>query len=215
MKKYIFSTILIVFISTLRLVSQDTLWLMNGKKILVTGYQLIPAITNEAPVLEYINLKGRHHRIDADEAFKIDSAGTEIFYYHLNYNEPITESLDQVRSYVLGQITVRNKEKPRWIFGAGVAIGFGSAFIAPASISIQAFENLMYAPLIPGGYAILMNTLNPKEEKIKKQYPQYANDEFFINGYQDGLKRKRGRNAIIGAGIGLLAGLTFVAVTEY
>ena len=197
MAKLKYSLLIPVFFIGINCLSQNYLWLTDGKKIKVENYKI------ESPeLISYQNLKGKTKTIDAYDVFSIhESNGNEKIIYVPDTSYVGAFKVEEMKSFVQGQFDASQKYKSPLTTIGGIAVaGVSSAFIQP-----------LYVFLISGGYCTGIGLTNTRGKKL--QIPaEFAQNEHYRLGYNKAVKHKRIKNAIIGSGIGLLAGLGTFAI---
>lgn len=183
---------------------QDTLWLINGKKITLKEYKFIESETSIA----YTTLKGKTKIIESEQIFSItNKAGQEKIYFKIDPQDPDIQSIEQMKSFVQGEYDARIQYKAPLATIGGFVVGVGSGILlAP---------NPIYSPIIPAAYSAVIGSTNPSVDKIKAKNPKYKDDEYYLLGYKDVAKQKRVANTLKGSIAGLLVGIvTAIIITD-
>lgn len=187
MKQFLIYLCLLLINSNL--FSQITLSLLNGQKRTLDTY----VFKSEEGVdyIEYTftknNGKLSKSYVDFESVYSMSIDGSDtIFYYPMDSEEFSLEAMSLV---VNGRQHAIIEYKPWLATLGGVFIGSAAMFVP-----IDPFSRL----LIPVGYALSMAFVKPPKSLINKQYPQYANDEWFIYGYQNTGRKKIFKNTLIG-----------------
>lgn len=183
---------------------QDTLLLMNGDKIILNEYSLAEGEL----FLNYKNEKGRTKTVDSDYIFSITdkNGSTKIFYSPDSSSENSSLSIEQMANFVKGQSFAKDNYKANLFTYGGAIAGFGGATMGVYILP------LMYAPIFPAANSAVIGLTQASKKKFSKKYPQYADNEYFIYGYQERSKVKRTKNSIIGGIGGLIAGVIAVSL---
>jgi hypothetical protein len=176
---------------------------MNGKKVTISDYEIDSTdIYNKRIV--YTTYKGKIKSKYLDDVFSIvDENKKETILYRENdvIGEILTQK--QMKSFVLGLHDMQHTRISPLVTIGGFVSGLSVAFIPMPQIY------MFYLPvgvLVPVAYVSVIGTTPPNDIKLKERLPDKANDEYYILGYQNGIKKKRIRNSIIGVGVGLLTG---------
>lgn len=207
-------TITIITISVILLIvnlsstaQQSDLWLRNGKKIAITSY-ILDSLDYYDGKITYTTLQGKSKSKYLEDVFSIvgNNGGEKILYKkNDDFGEILTPT--QMRQYVIALQDVRNTKISPLIGIGGFATGLATAFIPQPELNFG--DNSLPIPLgifIPLTYIGIMGATPPDDDKIKTRIPEQANNENYLLGYQDGMRKKRIRNSAIGAGLGILSG---------
>ncbi len=175
--------------------SQDTLWLLNGKRLLVKD-----AHKDSLGNIVYKNEKGKTKTVETIDVFSLkkqDKTET-VFYKQDSVND---FNLSQMRDFINGEFDGRTKFKDNAFANtAPYAIGFGAQLLMP-------FVGLVFvAPVLPAGYCVFAGKKSIKAENLNIA-PQYANNEHYKIGYQISARKKRLNHSLIGGAVGLVTGL--------
>ena len=212
----------VITISTILLIAnlnsmaqQSDLWLRNGKKIAITSYSL-DSLDYYDGKISYTTLQGKNKSKYLEDIFSIvNNDGVEKILYKKNddFGEILTPS--EMKQYVIALQDVRNTKISPLIAIGGFAAGLATAFIPQPEINFG--DNSIPIPLgifIPITYIGIMGATPPNDEKIINRIPEKANNENYLLGYQNGMKKKRIRNSIIGASLGIITGFIIVSATN-
>jgi len=210
MNKAKFSFILLLLLTyILSNAQQSDLWLINGKKVTISNYKIDTSDFYNKKIL-YTTIKGKTKSKYIDDVFSIVNENKkETVFYKRDDSIGYTLTQNQMRSYLYGLHDMHNIHISPLITLGGFASGMIATFIPMPQIY------MFYLPvgiLVPLAYVSVINYTPPSEIKLKNRLPEKANDDFYILGYQDGLRKKRIRNSLIGAGVGILAGF-FITTT--
>ncbi len=206
MQQYFLLVFILVFSAFSQSFAQDTLWLLNGEKLILSNYKFIES----GNFFQYENQKGKIKEIDGEFIFSItDNNGSEKIYYKPDTIEGNFYTTEQMRSFVTGGYDARIKYKSPVLTISGFIVGAGSIFIMPG-IGLPLF----YSPLIPAVYSTIAGFTAPSKKTIISNNPQYSKDQYYIKGYQEAVANKRVKNTIIGTGLGVLVGIISYSVIE-
>ncbi|NLA25334.1 MAG: hypothetical protein GX879_10250 [Bacteroidales bacterium] len=176
--------------------SQNTVTLLNGKTFDAINYKLDTSMN----LLQFEfqkNQKTKTKVFETEHIFSIsNSSGVENILY-----KPIADSqysVFEMGLVVKGASAATNNFKPVWPFLSGFAVGFGSTLI-PTS-PIIGFS-------IPIAYNIGIAFVKPSNNYFMKNYPDYASDELFVDGFNQKAKNKILKHSIYGSVAGILSGL--------
>lgn len=187
----------------------SSMWLMNGKKIVV----IKPSLIESEGYITYQNEKGKTKKAYVDNVFSIVNAdGNETVYFKTDSLMGETWNVSQMRNYLngleLGKVHYKNQG---WVTLGGIGAGFLGMIIPQPEIKIG--SSSMPVPiggLIPLAYAITVGNTSISNEKIGKDFPELASNEYFLEGCAEAIRKKRMRNGFIGAGIGIIGGIIAV-----
>jgi hypothetical protein len=204
MNNLIISIIIILFFFPAPLMAQDTIWFLSGELLITSKYE----IKTEEGILVYYNKKNKEKTTGLEYVFSIvDSKGNERVIFEPVKMDNVPFSVEQMRSFIKGEYLASTEYHAPLATIIGIAAGFGGFIAAPA-----VGMNYFYAPLLPATYIGVLGMTNPSEERILKRYPQYANDDYFIAGYEERSQEKRITNAVWGSLVGIAAGIVTVVV---
>jgi len=205
LKKIIFmkSLVLLVFIFIMQnAFSQkaDTIWFLNGERLITNKY----SINEEEGILTYYNKRDKKKMVGLEYVFSvIDSNNNEHIYF-----EPTTigkrfYSVEDMRNFIKGEYMASQNYKSPFPFISGFITGAGSVYAVPYLTGL----NIFFSPLVPSANTAIIGTFNYKDDKIKRSYPDYADNNYFIAGYKEVVVQKRIINSIKGGLIGLGTGI--------
>ena len=200
MKKAVY-LLLVLFVFNVLAKAQNTMLLVNGKKIEINEYKIGK---KENKFLLYKNRKGKTKTINKQDIFSIKKQnGKETIFYVPDTSDTSAFSIEQMRNYVEGAYDARTNYKTPWINTAGILIGGGSAALSSAGMSV------LLVPILPIGYSSVIGNIKLKKEKIKLP-DNFKNNEYYTTGYLSSIKRKRTNHAILSSLIGVAAGISGV-----
>jgi len=193
---------------------QQTLWLMNGKKITVQNYRLDSTDRLNQKVF-YENSKGKEKDLFTDEVFSFTSTDfKETIIYHPQPELGVTLSITEMRDFLVGLGDAKLHNVSPWLIVGGCASGLAGAFVPSPEVKLG--ESTMPVPigiLIPTAYVGLSGVMSPNVDKLKDKTPNPNPSEPYLMGYQEGVKKKIIKNSLLSAGVGFLAGfIVIVAV---
>lgn len=193
----------------------SSLLMLDGKTIQISDYKLDTSDYYEGKI-EFVTSKGSSKDKYIDEVFSItDASGNETVIYKpsLELGEVLT--VDQMRLYINGLNQAKNATISPMVFYGGLMAGFGSVMLPKPEL--QFGDNSMNVPLgimVPVTYIGLVGANTPKAEVLQQQLPNTPSNEHYLMGYQEGVRKKRFKNSIIGAAIGVVGGIVFVSLAN-
>jgi hypothetical protein len=190
---------------------QQTLWLMNGKKVAVQNYRLDSSDRHNQKVF-HINSKGKEKDLFADEVFSFTGTDSkEVVIYHPQPELGETFSIIEMRDFLVGLNDAKKHNVSPWLIIGGVASGLVGAFVPSPEVELgESFMPIPVGILIPTAYVGLSGVLSPNAEKLKSKTPNPNPTDTYLMGYQEGVKKKIIRNSLLSAGVGFLAGFIVV-----
>jgi hypothetical protein len=195
--KHLLSLLSLLFIINVSL-AQNTVWLLNGKKIIINDYNINKY--EDTHNLVYFNTRGKEKQIGVDDIFSVtDNTGEERIFYKKDSLIGSFFTTTQMKDYVRGEFEAHKNYK------APLSTALG--FIAGGVSVIIPLEKMFYAPLIPAAATTIIGCTKPAGKKIKNKYPNYANNNYYILGYKESAKNKRIKNALKGSVAGMAAGI--------
>ena len=209
----IFTVIILQLVALSSVAQESTLLLRNGKKLTINSYVVDTADYYNGKI-SYVTLKGKEKNKYLEDVFSVvDKDGSETILYKPNaeLGEILTPA--QMKEYTSGIGDARiDKISPLIGIGA-VASGLAGAFVPQPQIKMG--DSQMGIPigiLVPIAYTATIGETTPKDNKLKQQLPDKANNVHYLMGYQEGVKRKRIKHSLIGASIGFVTG--FIIATS-
>ena len=194
---------------------QSDLWLRNGKKITISNYSVDELDYYDGKIY-YTTIKGKVKSKYMEDVFSVvEKDGEEKIFYKQNMELGEILTPIQMKSYILGLNEMRNTKISPWVGIGGFASGFITAVTPQPEINFG--DNSVPLPLgvfIPITYVAIMGATPPNADKLKLRIPDKANDEHYLLGYQDGIRKKRIKHSLIGAVIGVAAGFVTVAIVN-
>lgn len=196
--KFISSFILIAFIFSFKVNAQNTLVLVNGKKIEIGEYKYGDTY------LTYKNTKGKLKSSYLNDIFSVqEKNGKEKIFYIPDSTEAKAFTIDQMRDFVNGSYDARTNYKTPWITTAGIVIGGSSAGLTAVGMSS------LLVPVLPTFYSAGIGLVKVKKEKLDLP-EKLKNNEYYLEGYMQRANHKRINHAILGSGVGLALGIAAV-----
>ena len=200
MKKMRYLIVLIILLQQVNIAAQNVMWLTSGKKLSIGEYK-----KTSPDLIIYKNMKGKSKSVQTFDVFLVtDKSGKEEIIYSpdTSYTDALT--LVQMRSFVQGEYDAELKFKTPLTTIGGIAIAGASSVVI----------NPIYVLLISTAYCSSIGISKPFKAKLNIP-SEFSQDKYYILGYKKTVKHKRIKNAIIGSGIGLLAGLgTFAIISK-
>ncbi len=205
--------IIILFVVGGNLFSQNnTMWLMNGKKVTINDYQFKDAGEGDS-ILVYTSLKGKSKKKYFEDVFSIQKKdGTEEIIYSQSIAMGDIFTPSEMRSYLEGLAMAKDYKVDPLIGLGGVFAGLGGAFIPAPEIGGN--MEIPVGILVPAAYVGVISATGPVEEDLKQLLPEQANNEHYLIGYQEGVSKKRFKQGLIGAGFGFIVGFFIIATTN-
>ncbi len=190
----------------------DTIWLMNGKKVVVNTYQLN---TEEGDSLtqniSFTNPKGRNKKIYTNDIFSIKKSNqSETIFYTPQPEIGEKLSVPQMRSYVTGLQRAQNEKPNKYIVAGSIAAGLIGAFTPQTTINVgKSSGTIPLGILIPVGYVSLTGYFTPSQKYLNANSLPLS-DEYYVMGFEEGFKMKTIRRNILAACAGYLVGVVVV-----
>lgn len=210
MKLYLI--ILFALIGSAAFSQDNTMWLMNGKKVVIQKYSLTEDFDNR--VVLYNNLKGKEKLKDAQDIFSITSKeGAEEVFYLKNIDAGNEFEVADMRNFLSGKTKIKQEYKSLWAGVGGLIAGFAGVAIPPAKVG-ENNATIPWAPIIPVGYVLIVGNTTKTFDQLKRKYPEMSTEEYYLMGAQKGIQEKRLRSSLIGTGLGILAGFITVRVAN-
>jgi len=194
---------------------ESTLWMRDGKKITISNFGIDSDDYYNAEII-YLMKKGKIKKKYLDEVFSVvDSEGNERILYEPNFElgEVLTQL--EMKQFVLG-LHESDEFKMSPIVGiGGVLSGLAGAFVP--QLGLEKGDSKIEIPigiLVPSMYVGVIGATSPSAETLKNKMPAKANNEHYLMGYQEGIRKKRYKQGLIGAGIGFVTGIILVATVN-
>lgn len=179
--------------------SQDTIVLLTGEKILLKQY----TFSDTDFYLSYTNKKGKQKTIEREFIYSInDTLGNVKCLYKedtlaFDNDDEVQLTCDQMFFYVKGQSAAVEHYKAPLVTVGGFLSGAVGAY----------FPITWAKPIIPTIYSASIGFTNSSKKRVIRKFPSYAENEYFIYGFQEATRAKRTKNAIGGGIVGLFAGI--------
>lgn len=187
--------ILVAFIST-NAEGQLKLSLLNGNNVNISEYTFYNDKNDD--YLEYkIAKKNGNFKTKYTEAKDVWSINDSIVYVQVEENE---YSVEEMRNTVIGRQQAAQDYHAWWAGVTGFVVGAGSIM---ASSTYGLSEVGIAGSIV---YATGMSFVRPTKKSVKKKYPEYADNEYFVYGYQNKARKKIFVNTIVGTLSGLAVG---------
>jgi len=193
----------------------SNLWTLNGKQIPIRSYQL-KIHRNTDTLIYFTKLNGNLKKKRIEDLFSvIDSTGSETVFYRENLEGGDFFSEDEMRSFLRGENQMNETYHAPMITIYGVVAGLAGTLVPSAQFhSNKQNYSIPYGLLIPASYIVFAGNTNIPSEELAGQYPQYKNNEYYLMGCQEAIRKKRMRNSLIGVGIGILGGSVILLATH-
>jgi len=192
----------------------DTLWLMNGKKLPISGFS--PGSDTSDPLNQaifYQTLKGKTRKVYIDEIFSVNSSssGETVFYKpQPELGEPL--DINQMRQYVTGLHLAHQKKTNELLLAGSFVSGMIGAFTPSPDIQLGGVEaSLPLGFLIPISYVSLTGYFTPGKKYINSAMLP-ANNEYLRMGFEEGSQRKAIHKTLLAGCLGYLSGMLMVTV---
>ncbi len=200
MKRSLFLLINIIFIGILsENFAQNSLWLINGKKLTIGNYEIIQ--NEEESILKYRTEKGKSKKYELLDVFSVTNPeGKETTFHKEDLFEGISITEKQLRFFVEGQYDARMDYTDKFAFISSFPVGFVSIFYPP-------FSKIFFFPVYSSIYIGVLGITGPDFEQILNEKPINEVDKYYIIGYREAAKKKRIKNGILGAGAGVISAI--------
>lgn len=189
---------------------------MNGKKLVVSSYILDSLDYYEGNIYYTTLLKNKEKNEYKDNIFSItERNGTETVLYKANNEIGEILTPDQMAQYIDGFRKSRQYKVSPLVMIGGIATGFGGVFIpSPTVYAGRISIPIPVGVLVPATYIAIMGATTPTAGALQRQLPIIVENEHYQMGYQEGVKKKRLKNSLLGAGLGFVAGIIVVSATN-
>jgi hypothetical protein len=199
--KHLILFLSLVFLLASPAMTQDTIILLSGEKVLVKSFQ----INEKENIISFVNKRGKDKYIELDYIFCVRQAsGEEVLIYSDSVFEDDSITVNEMRDFVYGAITANETYKPYFEIATGFVVGAGSVFLFP-QVGIPPF----YAPIVPAAYSAVIGSMSPKEKCVIKRRPEAEGRPYYIKGYTEACQQKR----VTGVVQGSIAGIVAIIVT--
>ena len=189
----ILNLILIILFNNYLSFSQDTIQLVNGKKLIVD----VKEVSDNHKMIFYEqikNNKSKYKMVDFSEVYMINyKLGTKLPIYKQDSIKGFNLSFYEVGKFIEGEQFAMKHYKAPWITVSGAAIGSVAPLVMPY------LYGLASSTLYVGSMAIL----KPSKRKYENVYPELFRDKAFKSGFITQARKKRIMNSIYGSLIGI------------
>ena len=186
-------------------IKKDTLFFLNGEvravKVVDTVAQLIKFFPEKRTKRPHIQ------EVEKSKIFSVKfSGGQERILYFQDSALGNVFSILETRMFVLGEQEADKNYRNKW----PALIGFGVSVVSPILLANAVLLSPIPAAVIPLHTLIPAIRVNTKKIE-KKEYLQY---DTYLMGYVKVARKKNFMHSIIGAGIGLAAGIATWAIIK-
>lgn len=200
----------------------STLLFRNGKKVLISDFKA-DADYYEGK-LTFTNLEGNSKTKYLENVFSVTSSnGNETIFYKPNEEFGETLSATQMKQYTLGMGDGTRYGYSPLVTMGGVVVGGLSGLLVNYSGAVMLGDDAvpvkaLFGAVFVGGFAMsvlypgLVQLAVPSAEELEKAIGD--NDEYFLMGYQDKIKKKRLTNSILSTGVGFLCGAFVYSIAK-
>ena len=198
---------LIIGFSNMLFAQNDTVFLMKGKKLAIQSYEINDIVGTDT-LLRFTLNTGKSKKIFQDEVFSIlKGDGTEqILYQPDPMNGEILKTA-QMNSYVNGMYDARKIRISPVVTVGGVAAGLLGAFTPSPQVELNSgATDIPVGILVPLAYSVVMGATDGSESNLQRAFPDKFNDDYYIMGCNETLRKKRFRNSLIGSVVGFTMG---------
>lgn len=194
----------------------DTVLLMKGKKKTILSYQVIDIVESDT-LLRFTLENGKSRKIFQDEVFSIlKSDGTEKILYHPDPMNGEILKIAQMKSYVNGMYDAREISISPIVTVGGVAAGLLGALTPSPEVELNSgATNIPVGILVPVAYSVVMGATDGSESNLLRAFPDKFNDDYYIMGCNETLRKKKFRNSIIGSIVGFTAGIIILSTSNF
>ena len=179
--------------------SQDTINLLNGRKIITRSIYDEPANA----LLKYdiiIRGKAKQKAVDKINIFSINYFDkTDRILYRQDTAIGFNLSITEMEYYILGEQEAIKNFKAPWITVGGFVFG-------ATATNFVGFWGL----LTPAVYGTVMGVIDPKIKLSDSTKVELKSNKNFVDGYMTTATRKKVKNAILGS----VVGATVLAITS-
>ena len=180
------------------------LTLLDGKKIELESY----FIDNENACVFYTFLK-KGTKIKTGSKFFEDiySINDSIIY---NPGSAEEYTISEMASVINGSSYALKNYEPWWAIVTGAVVGTCSMF----GTNNKYISNSYIGFSIPIAYMTGMYFVKPSKSYIIKHYPEYSNNDMFVQGFRDAGSRKIFRNTAISTLSGVICGMVLSEIIK-
>jgi len=179
--------------------AQDTIWFLSGERLITSNY----TIKTEDGMLNYFNKRNKEKHVGLEFVYSVNEKnGNKKVYYESSIMENMPFSVDQMGSFIKGEYEAHDNYHATGATVIGILTGAGGVYLSSLVVGTP-----FYSPVVPAIGSVIVGSTNKNADKIAEKYPQYANNEYFIMGYQEIANQKRISNSIKGGILGLVLGV--------
>lgn len=178
----------------------DTIFFLNGERLITSHY----SINVEDGILTYMTKKNKKRQVGLEFVFSvIDSNNNEKVYFEPTTIDKRFYGVDDMRNFINGEYMAHERYRSIFPFLTSAVSGAASVYAVPTLLGL----NIFFSPVVPAASTAIIGTFNYKEEKVKKKFPEQANNPYFIAGYREVVVQKRINNSIKGGLVGIGVGV--------
>jgi hypothetical protein len=190
----------------------DTLWLMNGKKVVVHNYQLLN--DTDDPLIQTISyelVNGKKKTIYTDEVFSVlKKDKSESVFYKPQPEIGETLQVAEMKQFVTGLNDAENDKVNDLLLAGGFAAGLIGALTPQVHIgSGQSGGSIPLGILVPISYVSITGYFIPGKKYLNAASLPKQND-FYEMGLSEGYKRKSIKKNVLATCIGFFSGMLMV-----
>lgn len=193
MRKIIFSLsfFILVFVG-LAQQNKDTLFLMNGK---IYVSRVLDTLLGGVTIKDFKDTT-KNFTVDNDDLFGVHYSTGEMYYYYSQDTAIGNEfTRDEMGYFMHGERDAKKGFKARGSFFGSMAAGFAGGLTGS-----------FLGPILPFGYLGLCGVTKVRIKHNTISNPNFIDHDPYILGYERQARGKRRIQALIGGGIGLVAG---------
>lgn len=208
-------SLLFVFITSLSFFThaqENTIWLLNGKKVIAKNYKLLDdGYDSLNYTIRYKNIYDKEKTVYTDQVFSIlKSDNSEVVFYkpQPDLGEPL--QVEEMRQFVTGLYDVQQNKVNDLLIAGGFAAGLIGAVTPQVSLgSGMSGGGIPVGLLIPLSYISITGYFTPNDKYINSQSLP-SDNEYYLAGFTEGYKKKSIKKTILTTCVGYLSGLVIV-----
>ena len=211
MRRKILTSILLSIMTLCCANAQDTIMLMRGKRLLVSDSKV--EITTKGDTVVSYQIDGKRKHKSIYKVFSVSGKdGEQIFYSPTTLDVELT--VEQMRRFLQGKADYTNKFN--WgFFAGGVAATTAGVFIPTLNFKVGSNNaNIPVGMLVPFGYVFAIGNTTKSAEKLKAQFPNMPDDEYYLMGVQAAVSQQRMRDGALGVLTGGIIWVTAFCISD-
>jgi hypothetical protein len=193
----------------------DTIMLMKGKRVICKNARVLVLPGNDT-VVQFETPFGKKSQVEVEKVFStITPSDGETIFYKPDPGQPKDFTVEQMKWFLNGKADYRRWKFSTSFFIGGIAAGTAGVCIPP--ITSESIGNSVSVPvgvLVPASYLIFAGNSTISAEQLKQMFPLLPDNEYYLMGVQESIRRHRMRDSFLGIIAGVNLGLLGILASD-